>query len=176
MQRTLLIAIGIVALVVLLGPFLGNLTSTTQGSGFSGGGPQSAPTHDAAPVSQNGFNDGLTIARDSSGRFHTDAQVNGQTVQLLIDTGADAVALTEADAQSVGITPDPASFRPIITTASGTGYGARVRIDRLEIAGHSVSDVDAVVVRGLGASLLGQSVLRRLGPVTMAGDHMVIGN
>jgi aspartyl protease family protein len=51
-----------------------------------------------------------------------------------------------------------------------------VRIDRLEVGGHDLGGTDAVVVRGLGTSLMGQSVLRRLGPVILSGDRMIIGN
>jgi len=50
-----------------------------------------------------------------------------------------------------------------------------VRIDRLVVADHELENVDAVVVRGLSVSLLGQSALRRLGPVSLDGDRLLIG-
>jgi aspartyl protease family protein len=119
---------------------------------------------------------GLAIDRDAGGQFHIQAMVNDQPLRMLVDTGADGLALSEADAQSIGVMPDPASFAQVVTTASGPGYGAHVRIDRLELGGRDLGAIDAVVVRGLGTSLLGQSVLRRLGSVTITGDRMIVGN
>lgn len=116
----------------------------------------------------------LLLRRDSTGQFHVTAQANGSDVRFLIDTGADTVALTEQTAQELGILPTPDQFQPMMETASGTGYGAAVTIDRLEVAGHEFNDVDAIVAQGLSVNLLGQSVLRRLGKVELQGDKMVI--
>lgn len=117
----------------------------------------------------------LSLARDSSGQFRVRANVNGTSeVEFLIDTGADLVALTEAEAQSLGIMPAEEEFQPNMQTASGMGYGAPVVLDEMEVAGQQLHGVDAVVVRGLATNLLGQSVLRRLGGVELKGDQMVI--
>ena len=114
----------------------------------------------------------LLIKRDSSGQFHLNAQVNGESVRFLVDTGADLVALTEDDAQSLGLAYG--EMQPIMQTASGTGHGAIVTIEELEVAGKVVRDVEAVVVQDLAVNLLGQSVLRELGGVELKGDEMVI--
>lgn len=114
------------------------------------------------------------IRRDSSGQFHTTALVNGQDTRFLVDTGADMVALTEEDAEALGITVDPDSFVPILQTASSPGYGARVTLDTLALGETEFTQVPAVVVRGLGVNLLGQSVLGKLGKVELQGDEMVI--
>lgn len=118
--------------------------------------------------------DVLELHRDSTGQFNTVAQINGDDVSFLVDTGADTVALTVDDAQRIGLDVDTASFMPIGRTASGVGYGMPVRLDRVEIAGEQFHDVDAVVIDGLDTNLLGQSVLRRLGRVELRGDRMVI--
>lgn len=114
------------------------------------------------------------IRRDSSGQFHTTALVNGQDTRFLVDTGADMVALTEEDAEALGISVDPDSFVPMLQTASGPGYGARVTPDSLALGETEFTQVPAVVVRGLGVNLLGQSVLGKLGKVELQGDEMVI--
>lgn len=116
----------------------------------------------------------IAIARDGSGQFHLDAQVNGQDARFLVDTGADTVAINEDEAQRLGIDLAGADFQPIVQTASGPGLGARVRIERLTIGGTDLGGVSAVVIRGLPINLLGQSVLRRLGKVELSGDRMVI--
>ena len=114
------------------------------------------------------------IGRDSSGQFHLHATVNGRDAEFLVDTGADVVALSKAEAERLGINVAPADFRPILRTASGTANGARVTIDRLVVSGQELHNVEAVVTEGLEINLLGQSALRRVGKVELQGDHMVI--
>ncbi|NOU02416.1 MAG: retroviral-like aspartic protease family protein, partial [Novosphingobium sp.] len=70
--------------------------------------------------------------------------------------------------------PDRSEFQPVMQTASGVGYGARITIDSIEIGGSEFRNVEAVVVDGLGTNLLGQSVLRQFGKVELQGDRMVI--
>lgn len=114
------------------------------------------------------------LQRDGSGQFRLTARVNGDDTEFLIDTGADIVALTVEDAQRLGIPVDPASFQPLMRTASGTGRGALVELRSFEVAGHEFSNVTAVVMEDLPVNLLGQSVLRRFGSVELSGDRMVI--
>jgi len=40
-----------------------------------------------------------------NGHFEADVSVNGQTIQMLVDTGASMVALSHADAERIGIIP-----------------------------------------------------------------------
>ena len=116
----------------------------------------------------------MVLQRDGSGQFHLTAQVDGQDTQFLIDTGADIVALTVDEAQRLGYRVDPASFVPLMQTASGTGNGAIIHLDRMEVAGVEFHDIDAVVMDGLGVNLLGQSILAKLGQVSLEGDRMMI--
>ena len=190
MNRYLIFALGLLVIVIVLAPSLDVLTGTAGGTGagrvggdeavappVTGAFPSPRPAAPAAaPAPAAGFaGGGTTIDRDGSGQFHIEAIVNDQPLRMLVDTGADGIALSETDANAVGIRPDSSRYTQVANTASGPGYGAHVRIDRLEVAGRDLGAVDAVVVRGLGTSLLGQSVLRRVGTVTMSGDHMVIG-
>ena len=118
--------------------------------------------------------DALLLRRDKSGQFHLQATVNGSSVTFLVDTGADILALTEDEAADLNLNLSPDDFQPVMQTASGVGYGAPVKLDEVELAGVTLHDVDAVVVRGLSVNLLGQSVLRQLGGVELKGDSMVI--
>ena len=118
--------------------------------------------------------DTTVIERAASGQFHMRARVNGTDTEFLVDTGADIVALTGADAERLCIDVSPSDFQPIMQTASGIGNGARVQLDRLELGDDEFRDVNAVVVEGLQVNLLGQSVLRRFGKVELQGDRMVI--
>lgn len=124
------------------------------------------------PMARSDESDALLLKRDLSGQFHLNASVNGNDVRFLVDTGADMVALTEETAQELGITVG--EMQPILQTASGQGYAAPVTIDELVVGGVTLTNVDAVVAQDLGVNLLGQSVLSRLGSVSLRGDRMVI--
>lgn len=118
--------------------------------------------------------DEIVIERDSSGQFHLMAAINGQDTDFLVDTGADTIALTLEDAERIGLDIDPQDFRPIAETASGTGYGTEVNLETVELGGTRIDGSRAIVVKGLGVNLLGQSVLREFGKVELRGDTMVI--
>ncbi len=117
----------------------------------------------------------LVLNRDSDGQFTLNAQVNGQTTNFLIDTGADAVAITVDEAERLGLQVDQESFGPMGQSASGTAYGTSVEVDELSIAGQEFRNIEVVVIDGLQTNLLGQPVLRRLGKVSLNGDRMTIG-
>lgn len=114
------------------------------------------------------------IDRSPDGHFYVDAQVNGAIVHFLVDTGATAVSLTPADAQSAGLSFNPAQFETVGTTASGALRGALVTLDRVSLGSRSASHVSAVVMEGGDRSLLGQSFLSQLSAVEIHGDRMVL--
>lgn len=132
----------------------------------------SAEVQDGKPMTSHDDNDALLLRRDDSGQFHLNASVNGGDVRFLVDTGADMIALTEDTAEELGITVG--EMQPIMQTASGVGYAAPVTLDEVVVAGVTLTNVDAVVAQGLSTNLLGQSVLGKLGSVSLQGDQMVI--
>lgn len=184
MNRLLALVVGMTALLLML----------AQGGGvFNLAGPESGAT-DAASVTvadldaardadgpdrgnplQSGVRGGSTVLdRGADGQFHVYGRVDGGEVRFLVDTGADMVALTVDEARRLGIDPPSSAYQPILRTASGQGYGAVVRIDRLAVDGREIGGIEAVVVRDLSVNLLGQSALKRLGKVTLEGDRLVI--
>ena len=100
--------------------------------------------------------------------------VNGQPVEMIIDTGASSVALTVADAQRIGIAVNPAAFEVVGTGASGPVRGQRIHLDSVELEGRRVSGVSGAVLEGLEQSLLGQSYLSRIGSITMNGEYLTL--
>ena len=136
--------------------------------------PASATKAAVGKKHPGGFSDDLELARDASGRFHLNAEINGEQVRFLLDTGADVVALTLADAERLGVQVDRDNLQPVAQTASGVGYGAAVRIERITIAGQEFHDVDALVIEGLAVNLLGRSLIARLGRLEIQGDRMVL--
>ncbi len=137
--------------------------------------PGPTPETPAAPdPAGNGFVS-TTLTRAPDGHFYAEAQVNGATLRLMVDTGATSVALTRADAQAAGIQAAPGDF-----TLDGQGAGGmlrlkRVTLDRVAIGPVAARKVDAVVAEaGLPVSLIGQSFLGRVGHIAIDGDRMVL--
>ena len=103
------------------------------------------------------------VAKGADGHFWADAEVNGQPVRFLVDTGATAVALTPKDAARLGIRPEDLKAGYRITTASGASHASAVTLASVSVNGARLENVQALVVTdGLDVSLLGMSYLGRL--------------
>jgi aspartyl protease family protein len=106
----------------------------------------------------------VTLNSDRHGHFQTDVRVDGRTIEFLVDTGASFVALNEKSAAKLGIHPSARDYNVKTQTANGVGKAARVRLDRLELNGITVRDVEAFVMpdEALSMNLLGMSFLSRV--------------
>ncbi len=98
------------------------------------------------------------------GHFEANVQLNGRTVQVMVDTGASLVALTYEDAERAGIFVRNSDFTHQSQTANGFAKFAPVMLDRVSIGDITVRNVQAAVSeRGkLQTSLLGMSFLGKL--------------
>ena len=74
-------------------------------------GPKRVTETSAAPTGQASLaaGDELVLAADSRGHYYVDAEVNGETVRFLVDTGASMVALSPDDAARIGFRTEPAA-------------------------------------------------------------------
>lgn len=103
------------------------------------------------------------IARAEDGHYWAIGDVDGRSVQFLVDTGATAVSLTPDDARNLGIDPRTLRYDSEVITAQGRTRAAAVRLPRLSVDGATVTNVEALVIeKGLQTSLLGMSYLGRL--------------
>jgi aspartyl protease family protein len=114
------------------------------------------------------------VERSTDGHFYVHANVDGELVRFMVDTGASSVALTVEDAERVGIEVDPDAFEVVGTSASGPARGQFATLDSVDVDGKEATGVKAAVVDGLDVSLLGQAYLSQLHSVTMTGDQMVL--
>ena len=106
----------------------------------------------------------VTLRDDGRGHFQVEANVDGRQIDFLVDTGASVIALREGSAARLGIFPRASDYTAKIQTANGTGKAARVTLNRIEINGITVRDVQAIVVPDdqLAVNLLGMSFLSRV--------------
>jgi aspartyl protease family protein len=113
-----------------------------------------------------------SIERQNDGLFYAYAEINGTPVRFIVDTGSSVVVLKPSDARRAGIAPTQGS-RTRVETAGGPSTMRVTTIDRVRLAGQTLSDIDAAVVDGnIETSLLGQSVLAKLESVRIQGGTL----
>ena len=118
----------------------------------------------AKAASEDLFKHGVQLRGDQLGHFHADAQINGRSISVLVDTGASLVAMSYEDAMAAGITVRPDDFRYVSNTANGQARFARVRLDEVRIGIITVRNVEAAVSQPgkLNKTLLGNSFLNKV--------------
>ena len=148
--------------------------------------PSATPAQSAAPAKPSAMvvattprttaAGGSMITRGTDGHFHAQVQLNGQPVEMLVDTGASLVALPERLAQRMGIAPDPAQYTGRARTANGEVAYAPITLEVVRVGSVERRGVAAAVMRdnSLPTPLLGQSFLSSLSETTIRGDTMTI--
>lgn len=128
---------------------------------IAGGLPGIAPTT-AAEMLQ--LKAATALKAGQNGHFFVTAEINGRDVKVLVDTGASAVALSYEDAQNIGLHPGNLDFNIPVSTANGVTRAASVTLDKIEVDGVRVSDVQGMVLPEgvMRGSLLGMSFLGKL--------------
>jgi aspartyl protease family protein len=113
---------------------------------------------------------------DNRGHYQATAQINGSSVEVLVDTGATNVALTYEDAERAGIYVRPQDFTHRANTANGVSRIAPVMIDSISIGSITVRNVrGAVAERGkLQETLLGMAFLGRLSRAEMSRGRLLL--
>jgi aspartyl protease family protein len=102
----------------------------------------------------------VVLKRGLDGHYRSEALINGKKVNVLVDTGATGVAISQATADLL----DLKSIDAVRTnTANGDSVGYMVRLDSVKIGGVQAHNVAAMIAPGLdGDVLLGMSFLGRM--------------
>jgi aspartyl protease family protein len=118
------------------------------------------------------------LVAGGNGHFITEASINGSPVQVLVDTGASAVALSYKDAEKIGLKPRTLDFDVKVMTANGEGKAAKVKLKHVMIDNVKVRDVEGLVLQegAMNGTLLGMSFLGRLKSFTMSDGKLVLKN
>jgi len=118
----------------------------------------------------------VELRSDRMGHFVTSAQINGRSIDVMVDTGASIVALTWEDAERAGIFVKPSDFTHRVSTANGIARVAPVVIDAISIGDITVRNVEgAVTERGkLSGTLLGMTFLGKLSRAEMRRGTLIL--
>ena len=103
----------------------------------------------------------IVLTAGSGGHFTTDGQINGKAVSFLVDTGATAIALGQADADRIGLNYKNAP-RGFAGTANGRIPVSVVTLSSVRVGNVEIANVEAVVMpSAMEHVLLGNSFLTR---------------
>ncbi len=116
----------------------------------------------------------VILHKRSNGHFEARVKINGQPIDMLIDTGASTIALSQEDAERVGIIPENLTYSRTVLTANGRARAAPVELGSVAIGPIRRRDVEASVAEAgkLDQSLLGMSFLETLGSMQMQTDEL----
>ncbi|MDO5656991.1 MAG: TIGR02281 family clan AA aspartic protease [Paracoccus sp. (in: a-proteobacteria)] len=107
--------------------------------------------------------------------FHMTLELNGTPVRFVVDTGATDIALSQRDAQRIGIDTERLAYIGQARTANGVVRTAPVVLDSVRLGEIHDSRVSATVIESeLQQSLLGMTYLRRFARVSFEGNRLIL--
>lgn len=118
------------------------------------------------------------LRRHWDGHYRAEAQVNGVSLNMLVDTGASMVLIPYEAAHELGIDRRRLDFSLPVTTANGQSHVARVTLSSIKIGPIAVFDVKAAVAQPgmLKTGLLGMSFLERLDETSFKRGRLTLRN
>jgi aspartyl protease family protein len=115
----------------------------------------------------------IVLTAGSGGHFFTLGQINGQSTQMVVDTGATSIAMSTSDAQRLGVNYKSGQMVSM-STANGVIPGWVIKLSSVRVGDVTVHGVDAIVSSGsMPYVLLGNSYLTHF-QMTRANDQMVL--
>lgn len=102
----------------------------------------------------------VVLQRGVDGHYRAEALINGTKVDVLVDTGATGVAISQRVADELGLTSRNAVRT---STANGDSVAYMTRLTTVKLGGVEAKNVAAIIAPGLnGDVLLGMSFLGRM--------------
>ncbi|WEX77523.1 TIGR02281 family clan AA aspartic protease [Sinorhizobium numidicum] len=171
--RLLVFAGGLAALALIVPELASTYLAPQNGAAPT---PQAASTGPAA-TAKYAIGKAIALEADGAGHFFGTFRINGRPERGLVDTGASTIAINASAARRFGISVASLAFDARAQTANGIVEAAYVKLDRVEIGGISLKDVDAMVLpdKALSGTLVGMSFLNRLSSYRVEGGalHLV---
>jgi aspartyl protease family protein len=150
-----------------------------DGSASARGSAPAAPARQAESQAVaregSGFRE-ASIAADAGGQFRASAFIEGQPVDMMVDTGATVIAISAETAARLGVVADPAAPKWRMHTANGVTFASPVVLSRVNLGSIEMNDVQAVVMPSGATSmdLLGASFLKRLASVEQRDGMLLL--
>jgi aspartyl protease family protein len=105
----------------------------------------------------------LKVPMSNDGHYWVDAQVNGQSVRFLIDSGASTTALGQQTASTLPLLPDPGSNMVMVQTANGPVSAQRAILAEMDVGPIRAIQLPVIVSPAFGTvNVLGMNFLGKL--------------
>lgn len=115
----------------------------------------------------------VPMSRD--GHYWLEAEVNGQRVPFLVDTGATLTAVSEETAELAGLKARDGGLPIRLQTANGAVAAHLTTIDSLRFGNVAANGLDAVIAPGLGdTNVIGMNLLSRLASVRIEQGELIL--
>ncbi len=115
----------------------------------------------------------LVLRADARGHFVNSGLINGKVMQYMVDTGATLVALSQSDAQRMGVKFEDGQ-KVMIGTGNGNVAAHRIKLESVRAGDIELRNVDAVVLpQPMPYVLLGNSFLNAF-QMTRLNDEMIL--
>ena len=116
----------------------------------------------------------VRLTEDSIGQYRSRGTINGQGVNFLVDTGASAVAISQLQAEQIGLDYQRGQ-RGQVQTAQGVAEAFFINVGEVGLGGIKVQNVAAMVIEGNYPTevLLGMSFLNKVKMQNEAGVLML---
>ncbi len=103
----------------------------------------------------------IVLTAGTNGHFRTMGQINGKSIEFMVDTGASSVVISQADADRLGLDYKNAPTG-MASTANGVAPFRLVTLSAVRIGDVEVANVEAAVISApMRGALLGNSFLMR---------------
>ncbi len=139
---------------------------------------QRAEAATAAPVEAAAHRDQFSeksIPADAGGQYSIDALIDGQSVRMMVDTGATMVVISADLADRLGLNVEGGQ-KWKVQTANGMSIATATVLPSIDLGTIYMKDVPALIAdRSAGnVSLLGASFLKRLSSVEQRNGMLVL--
>lgn len=116
----------------------------------------------------------VRIKKGWSGHFVAKTVISNVPIDMVVDTGASTIVLSQEDARRLRIPLRNLRYNVQVQTANGSSEAARVYLDVVSVGSVKIHNVEALIVKpgSLNQSLLGMSFLSRLRSYEFSGDFL----
>jgi aspartyl protease family protein len=103
----------------------------------------------------------IVLTAGTNGHFRTTGQINGKSIEFMVDTGASSVVISQADADRLGLDYKNAPAG-MASTANGAAPFRLITLSAVRIGDVEIANVEAAVIPApMRGALLGNSFLMR---------------
>ncbi|MEE4450298.1 retropepsin-like aspartic protease family protein [Novosphingobium resinovorum] len=116
------------------------------------------------------------VAMRADGHFWVEAQLNGQPVEFLIDTGATYTGVSRRVAERVGVQPDADDRGMILETANGSIVARRGTADSLKFGGIEAHALTIAIGpdNEVDTNVIGMNLLSQLAAWRVEGNRLIL--